>query len=160
MNQIIKTTVAEIGGEERNYEGLVTFHNDDPVTTSLRFAEIFGECHDHVLQVIDGLKELEFHRLYFKPVIYSQGEGKSFKIYLISMDGFLVLSTAFPNKKTQYDIYYEAFRAARKSRNPSAGQILCTVIDIVGAEWIIERLKKCRHLELDQEIEHGKNAHD
>lgn len=158
MNQIIKTTVAEIGGEERNYEGLVTFHNDDPVTTSLRFAEIFGECHDHVLQVINGLKELEFHRLYFKPVIYSQGEGKSFKIYLISMDGFLVLSTAFPNKKTQYDIYYEAFRAARKSRNPSAGQILCTVIDIFGAERIIEQLKKCRHLE--QEIEHGKNAHD
>lgn len=99
MNQIIKTTVAEIGGEEQNYEGLVTFHNDDPVTTSLRFAEIFGECHDHVLQAIDKLKELEFHRLYFKPVIYSQEEGKSFKIYLISMDGFLVLSTAFPNKK-------------------------------------------------------------
>ena len=130
------------------------------MTTSLRFAEIFGECHDHVLQAIDKLKELEFHRLYFKPVMYSQEEGKSFKIYLISMDGFLVLSAAFPNKKAEYDIYYEAFRAARRSRNPSAGQILCTLIDIVGAEWIIERLKKCRHLELDQEIEHGKNAHD
>ena len=88
MNQIIKTTAAKNGGKEQNYEGLVTFHNDDPVTTSLRFAEIFGECHDHVLQAIDKLKELEFHRLYFKPVMYSQEEGKSFKIYLISMDGF------------------------------------------------------------------------
>ncbi len=79
---------------------LVFIQNDQPITTSLKIAEVFEKRHDHILEKIEILKtELttpenmgvlneNYNPQFFKSN-YQNSQGKSQPMYLLNRDAFM-----------------------------------------------------------------------
>jgi Rha family phage regulatory protein len=74
---------------------LVTNHNDVPITTSLKVAEVFGKRHDDVLKSIRNLTSTgKFQSRNFAELT-REYQGRQFPYYLMDRRGFTVLAMGF-----------------------------------------------------------------
>jgi len=121
-------------------ENLVTIIDDQPVTTSLKVAEVFGKRHDHVLQAIRNLDIPESFRLpNFRETVYerqnpSGGKPIPSPMFHITRDGFTLLALGFTGKAAmQFKIaYIEAFNAMeaeiRGAAKPPAIDLIASTV--------------------------------
>lgn len=96
----------------------------DPVTTSLRVAEIFGKQHKHVLDKIRALIAEcppEFSRPNFRPVEYLDPKGEIQPVYELTHDGFTLLAMGFtgPKALTFKLAYIERFNSMAAAQHHS-----------------------------------------
>lgn len=70
------------------------FHKETvSMTNTLKVAEYFGKRHDNLLQIIKNLGcSDEFRRLNFKESSYQNEQNKKQPMYLMTQDGFTLLS--------------------------------------------------------------------
>lgn len=67
-----------------------------PVTTSLKVAEVFGKEHKNVLRDIAELAcSQEFRRLNFEPSYYKNTQNRDMPYYIITKDGFSILAMGY-----------------------------------------------------------------
>lgn len=80
---------------------LVIDHEGNPVTTSLKVAEVFGKEHKHVLRDIEALDCSEdFRKSNFGLSSYQpDGAKRSYPMYLMTRDGFTFLAMGFTGAK-------------------------------------------------------------
>lgn len=92
MNSITPFTPSEI----------ISLHHGQPVTTSLKVAEVFGKQHKNVIQKIEALDcPLEFMSANFSAHVENQQVGTSrrdMKCYEMTKDGFMLLVMGFTGK--------------------------------------------------------------
>lgn len=106
-------------------ENAVELRGDQPVTTSLRVADIFGKLHKNVIQGISALIAEcpdEFGRLNFKPSSYINQQGKEQPAYELTRDGFALLVMGFTGREAlAFKIaYIERFNAMEaEQRSPA-----------------------------------------
>lgn len=82
---------------------LISLHQGQPVTTSLKVSELFGKRHDNVLRKLESLEcSAEFHRLNFEEmtqeVDIGNGAKRETKIWRMTKDGFIFLVMGFTGK--------------------------------------------------------------
>ncbi|MBN6075332.1 Rha family transcriptional regulator [Aggregatibacter actinomycetemcomitans] len=77
------------------------FHRETVAMTDTRkVSQFFGKQHKNVLRIIENLGcSGEFWRLNFKPSKYKDERGKMQPIYLMTQDGFTLLTMGFTGKK-------------------------------------------------------------
>ena len=105
----------------------VTIVNGQPVTTSLKIAEVFGKQHKDVLKAIRNLECPEdFNRRNFAPTerVWKNNLGKAVSdtMYEITRDGFTLLAMGFTGRKAmQFKLaYIEAYNEMeRKLKEPA-----------------------------------------
>jgi Rha family phage regulatory protein len=79
---------------------LVQAHNNKPVTTSLKVAEVFEKSHRHVLRDIESLEIPEdFNRTNFGLINYTDKQGRTQKAYQMTKDGFTLLAMGYTGEK-------------------------------------------------------------
>ncbi len=111
-------------------QDLVTINeNHQPVTTSVKIAEVFGKKHKNVIQAINNiigdLRNLEdLGRLNFQPTSYYDVQGREQKQYIVTRDGFTLLAMGFTGKKAlefkiQYIAAFNAMEQALRSQVPA-----------------------------------------
>lgn len=78
---------------------LVSVHNHQVVTTSLRVAEYFGKEHSKVLRAIRTLDcSVDFNQANFGLVTYQDAKGEQRPMYYLTRDGFTFLAMGFTGK--------------------------------------------------------------
>lgn len=78
---------------------LITLYHGQPMTTSLKVAEVFGKLHKNVLRKIESLDcSPEFNELNFEPVEYLDEKGETRKAWNMTKDGFIFLVMGFTGK--------------------------------------------------------------
>lgn len=82
---------------------LIEIENGQPVTTSLKVAEIFGKLHKNVLR---GIQEKilpyvssDFAQLNFEPSSYVNEQNKHQPMYYITRDGFTMVAMGYTGAK-------------------------------------------------------------
>lgn len=92
MNTITRFTPSEI----------ISLHQGQPVTTSLKVAEVFGKRHSHVLRAIESLEcPSEFTSAHFwahEEIIQAGAVKRASKFYEMTKDGFMLLVMGFTGK--------------------------------------------------------------
>lgn len=87
---------------QNNPNALVQNLNNEAVTTSRQVAETFNKRHNHTLRDIENLKK---DALYFKEMFYESTApdkyGREKKIYYMTKEGFLLLTSSFRGAKAQ-----------------------------------------------------------
>lgn len=77
----------------------VKFHDGKPVVSSLDVAERFGKHHKHVLAAIQSVEiSEEFNRSNFRPITYKDRRNRDQPAFLMTRDGFLMLTMPFTGK--------------------------------------------------------------
>ena len=100
---------------------LVSVHNHQVVTTSLRVAEYFGKEHSKVLRSISTLECSElFRNANFGLSCYTKKNGnvsKTYPMYYLTRDGFTLLAMGFTGKIAAKfkEAYIEAFNEMEKT---------------------------------------------
>lgn len=89
---------------------LVTLKNNQPVTSSLRVAEIFDKSHKHVLEACDnlmkGVAENWSSLFYESSYIHPQNKQR-YRVIYMTKDGFTLLAMGFTGRKaTKFKIDY------------------------------------------------------
>ena len=98
-------------------QNLVLILDDQPVTTSLKVAAVFGKNHRDVLTAIRGLNCSEDFRLRnFTQSSYINAQGRNMPNYVITRDGFSFLVMGFTGKEAAQwkERYIEAFNIMEK----------------------------------------------
>ena len=104
---------------------LVSVHNHQVVTTSLRVAEYFGKKHCDVLRAINLLESSElFRQRNFALSCYTKKNGnvsKSYPMYYLTRDGFTLLAMGFTGKIAARfkEAYIEAFNEMERTLRES-----------------------------------------
>lgn len=98
------------------------------ICDSLTLAEHFGRAHKNVLREIDRLIEEcgdEFSRLNFEPSNYVSENGKQYRCFNLTRDGFSMLAMGFTGAMaTQWKIkYIDAFNAMEAELKSAAAQV-------------------------------------
>ena len=95
---------------------LITLYHGQPMTTSLKVAELFEKRHDNVLRKLESLEcSAEFHRLNFEEmsqeVDIGNGAKRKTKIWNMTKDGFIFLVMGFTGAKAAAtkEAYINAF---------------------------------------------------
>lgn len=87
----------------RNTDELIEIENGQPVTTSLKVAEIFGKLHKNVLRDIQEKilphVSSDFAQLNFEPSSYVNEQNKHQPMYYITRDGFTMLAMGYTGPK-------------------------------------------------------------
>ena len=83
----------------RNTDELIEVENGQPVTTSLKVAEIFGKQHSHVMRdiqdkILPNVSE-NFNQSNFGLVSYKDAKGEYRPMYYITRDGFTMLAMGY-----------------------------------------------------------------
>ncbi|WAG17127.1 Rha family transcriptional regulator [Aeromonas hydrophila] len=102
MNTITSFTPAEI----------ISLHQGQPVTTSLKVAEVFGKQHKDVLRKIATLDcSKDFNERNFALVTYQDGKGEARPAYEMTKDGFIFVVMGFTGAKAAAtkEAYINAF---------------------------------------------------
>ncbi|GKQ96484.1 Rha family transcriptional regulator [Aeromonas hydrophila] len=102
MNNITSFTPAEI----------ISLHQGQPVTTSLKVAEVFGKQHKDVLRKIATLEcSKDFNERNFALVTYQDGKGEARPAYEMTKDGFIFVVMGFTGAKAAAtkEAYINAF---------------------------------------------------
>lgn len=90
MGNITSLTPAEI----------ISLHQGQPVTTSLKVAEVFGKQHKDVLRKIATLDcSKDFNERNFALVTYQDGKGEARPAYEMTKDGFIFVVMGFTGAK-------------------------------------------------------------
>jgi Rha family phage regulatory protein len=78
----------------------VTALDGVPVVSSRKVAEIFDKRHDNVLHAISNCGcSKEFNLLNFKETYYKDSQGRKYREYLMTKDGFAFIVMGFTGKK-------------------------------------------------------------
>ncbi|MBJ7581646.1 Rha family transcriptional regulator [Aeromonas veronii] len=95
---------------------IISLNHGQPMTTSLKVAEIFGKRHDDVLKKIRNLEcSAEFNRRNFAEVSYDvaqpNGGKAAYKAYEMTKDGFIFVVMGFTGKQAAAikEAYINAF---------------------------------------------------
>ena len=97
---------------------LVFIENDQPVTTSLKVAEVFEKDHRHVLGSIrdiikqaGGMPKIGQTPMFQETTYIHEQNGQAYPMYLMNRDGFTLLAMGFTGKKAlQFKLaYIDAF---------------------------------------------------
>lgn len=103
---------------------IVEIINNQPMTNSLKIAEVFGKRHKNILSGIKSLKcSQEFNELNFKLVNYTDCKGEQRPMYNITKDGFVFLVMGYTGEKACRfkELYIKTFNEmAEKLRNATA----------------------------------------
>lgn len=102
MGNITNLTPAEI----------ISLHQGQPVTTSLKVAEVFGKQHKDVLRKIATLDcSKDFNERNFALVTYQDGKGEARPAYEMTKDGFIFVVMGFTGAKAAAtkEAYINAF---------------------------------------------------
>lgn len=102
MGNITSLTPAEI----------ISLHQGQPVTTSLKVAEVFGKQHKDVLRKITTLEcSKDFNERNFALVTYQDGKGEARPAYEMTKDGFIFVVMGFTGAKAAAtkEAYINAF---------------------------------------------------
>lgn len=121
-------------------EALVTISKKgNPITTSLKVAEIFGKRHDHVLRDIENLSCSDTFRLLNfgeTPYIHPQN-GQTYSMYVMTKDGFTFLAMGFTGEKAaQFKEMYIAEFNKREMMLKSDEYILARSQEILQRKMI------------------------
>ena len=108
---------------EADYRELVSCDGDEPTTDSVRVAKRFGKRHDNVLRTIDNIKcSANFRLLNFEETSYIDEQGKVYRMFNITTDGFMFVVMGFTGEKAAAwkEAFIEAFnRMARELQDRS-----------------------------------------
>lgn len=102
MNSITSFTPADI----------ISLHQGQPVTTSLKVAAVFGKQHKDVLRKIANLDcSKDFNERNFALVTYQDGKGEARPAYEMTKDGFIFVVMGFTGAKAAAtkEAYINAF---------------------------------------------------
>ena len=97
---------------------LVFIENDQPVTTSLKVAEVFEKRHDHIVRDIrdivkqmGGVPKIGETPMFQETTYIHEQNGQAYPMYLMNRDGFTLLAMGFTGKKAlQFKLaYIDAF---------------------------------------------------
>ena len=91
---------------------LISLHQGQPVTTSLKVAELFGKQHKDVLRKIATLDcSKDFNERNFALVTYQDGKGEARPAYEMTKDGFIFVVMGFTGAKAAAtkEAYINAF---------------------------------------------------
>ncbi|WP_165856729.1 Rha family transcriptional regulator [Marinobacter sp. JSM 1782161] len=95
---------------------LIVVHHNQPLTTSVKVAEVFGRRHAYVLEKIQGLDCSEnFSSANFsvhdQEIAIGKGAKRKSKVYEMTKDGFMFLVMGFTGKKAAQikEAYINAF---------------------------------------------------
>lgn len=85
---------------------LISVENNEPITSSLIVADVFGKQHKHVLRDIDRIigdinqsPILDSDPLFVKTLYVSEVNGQSYPMYQMNRDGFTLLAMGFTGPK-------------------------------------------------------------
>ena len=108
---------------EADYRELVSCDGDEPTTDSVRVAKRFGKRHDNVLRTIDNIKcSANFRLLNFEETSYIDEQGKVYRMFNMTKDGFMFVVMGFTGEKAAAckEAVIEAFnRMARELQDRS-----------------------------------------
>ncbi|MGL5451924.1 MAG: Rha family transcriptional regulator [Aeromonas sp.] len=123
---------------------IISLQHGQPVTTSIKIAEVFGKLHKNVLRKLETLEcSPEFNRLNFELVDYIDAKGEKQPMWNITKDGFVFIAMGFTGKKAAQfkEFYINAFNAmaeqltksqpAKKPRKPKALQLHSPLVDLL-----------------------------
>lgn len=137
MNQIIKTTVAEIGGEEQQ------------TVNARELWKVLGSKQEFIHWVKNRLEGFSIGEDFLTNL--SKGHGRPKIEYTLTLDVAKHLAMLERNeigkKVRQYFIEVEK-EARRRMKQPTSADILRGIIDTQGIDWILERLERCEMLEV------------
>ncbi|WBF68504.1 Rha family transcriptional regulator [Desulfovibrio subterraneus] len=113
---------------------LVVIENGQPMTTSLKVAEVFGKEHKHILRDIEPLdcseefRESNFGLSSYQPA----GAKRSYPMYHITRDGFTFLAMGFTGAraaefKEQYISAFNAMEQELRGRMTTAVQPMSSI---------------------------------
>lgn len=130
---------------------LITMHHGQPMTTSLKVAEVFGKLHKNVLRKIESLDcSPEFNELNFEPVEYLDEKGETRKAWNMTKDGFIFLVMGFTGKLAARfkETYISAFnwmaeQLATQRSQPAVGLSYDELNDLA---WCWRAADKMLHL--------------
>ena len=90
---------------------LVVIQHDQPVTTSLKVAEVFKKEHKNVIKAIREILAAEKSAAKFYHESTYENRGKDYPVYYMNRDGFTLLAMGFTGQKAlQFKMaYIEAF---------------------------------------------------
>lgn len=119
-------------------ENAVTMRNGEPVTTSLKLAEVFGKPHKNVLKAVRALEiPEEFARLNFEPCNYQHPQNRQkLPMYYITRDGFTLLAMGFTGARAMaYKLaYIERFNAMEKTlKGAIQYSVMAAITDMANA---------------------------
>lgn len=137
MNQIIKTTVAEIGGEEQQ------------TVNARELWKVLGSKREFINWIKDRLEGFTIGEDFLTNL--SKSHGRPRIEYTLTLDVAKHLAMLERNeigkKVRQYFIEVEK-EARRRMKQPTSADILRGIIDTQGIDWILERLERCEMLEV------------
>ena len=137
MNQIIKTTVAEIGGEEQQ------------TVNARELWKVLGSKREMINWIKDRLEGFTIGEDFLTNL--SKSHGRPRIEYTLTLDVAKHLAMLERNeigkKVRQYFIEVEK-EARRRMKQPTSADILRGIIDTQGIDWILERLERCEMLEV------------
>jgi len=126
---------------------LVSLHNEQITTTSLKIAEAFGKRHHDVLRAIETLDcSEEYHErnfaFMFQEVEIGNGAKRKSKYYQITKDGFYFLAMGFTGKKAAAwkEAFINAFNAMEAALK-SGGETLTPAEQQIIQEAVAEKAK-------------------
>lgn len=112
----------------RDTDELIEIENGQPVTTSLKVAEIFGKQHSHVMRdiqdkILPNVSE-NFNQSNFGLVSYKDAKGEYRPMYYITRDGFTMLAMGYTGPKAMQfkEMYINEFNkmaAMLQKRRPN-----------------------------------------
>ena len=118
-------------------ENAVTTRNGEPVTTSLKLAEVFGKPHKDILKAVRALEiPEEFAERNFSPGAYSDANNQQRPMYFITRDGFTLLAMGFTGARAMaYKLaYIERFNAMEKTlKGAIQYSVMAAITDMANA---------------------------
>ncbi|WP_439832654.1 Rha family transcriptional regulator [Aeromonas caviae] len=108
---------------------IISLNHGQPMTTSIKVAEVFGKRHDNVLRKLEALEcSPEFTALNFEVSEYNDTTGRKLIMWNMTKDGFMFLVMGFTGKQAAAikEAYINAFNwmadQLRQAALPSAKQ--------------------------------------
>lgn len=108
---------------------IISLNHGQPMTTSIKVAEVFGKRHDNVLRKLEALEcSPEFTALNFEVSEYTDTTGRKLIMWNMTKDGFMFLVMGFTGKQAAAikEAYINAFNwmaeQLRQAAIPSAKQ--------------------------------------
>jgi len=128
---------AELAALPAAIENAVTTRNGEPVTTSLKLAEVFGKPHKDILKAVRALEiPEEFAGRNFSPGAYSDANNQQRPMYFITRDGFTLLAMGFTGARAMaYKLaYIERFNAMEKTlKGAIQYSVMAAITDMANA---------------------------
>lgn len=91
---------------------IISLNHGQPMTTSIKVAEVFGKRHDNVLRKLEALEcSPEFTALNFEVSEYTDTTGRKLIMWNMTKDGFMFLVMGFTGKQAAAikEAYINAF---------------------------------------------------